>query len=184
MYDPVNNPAHRTPVPKKKFTWGRKKTKPLSTRLRNNVTKKAGKISTGTSSGISRKHTTGASSGIRRRLRSAGGTPEKAIYISDSENVNTPAVTDSHPRRPKMVEPRRSLRVTVQGDLASAMSKAQKRKNDASSSSIGMSLINRFPYSRLTLAQIIDLFIVYQINLGYSEEDRPLIIACIKQMDR
>lgn len=72
----------------------------------------------------------------------------------------------------------------AQVDEGNIMQKAQKRKQGASSSSLGMTLINRFPYSRLIVEQIIRLFQVYQIKLGYSDEDSYTIIDNIKHMDR
>lgn len=47
-----------------------------------------------------------------------------------------------------------------------------------------MPIISRFPYTRLTVDQIISLFQVYQIKLGNCIEDSHLIIHSIRNMDR
>ena len=72
----------------------------------------------------------------------------------------------------------------AQEDQGTIMQKAQKRKQGASSSTTGMALVDRFPYSRLTVDQIIRLFKVYQINLGHSLDDSYTIIDSIQKMPR
>lgn len=73
----------------------------------------------------------------------------------------------------------------VKGDPDSVMNKAQKRKQgEGSSNSTCMTLISSFPYSRLTVEQVINLFQVYQIRLGHSLEDSQTIVSSIQHMDR
>ena len=93
-----------------------------------------------------------------------------------SPTAATPEVPDNNPRR--------SLRFTVKGDNEPILSKAQRRKQDSSSSHTGIQLLNSFPYSRLTVEQIVDLFRVYQISLGNNLDDCRIIIANIQQLDR
>ena len=73
----------------------------------------------------------------------------------------------------------------AKGDTDSVMNKAQKRKQgEGSSNSTGMTLISSFPYSRLTVEQVINIFQVYHIRLGHSLEDSQTIVSSIQHMDR
>lgn len=129
--------------------------------------------------------------GVGLRLRTTqqrlglGSSPDKAIVIPEdppaSLTVTTPMVQDT---KTQEGGPRRSLRVITQGEPASTMTKAVKRKGVNHATPAGIPLINNFPYSRLTLDQIDALFQVYQINLGDTVEDRQLMIAMIQTIDR
>lgn len=69
----------------------------------------------------------------------------------------------------------------------SILTKAKKRaqeKEDSSVSSAGIPLITNFSFNRLTTDQVVDLFRVYQIQLGHNSGDQILMINTIKHMDR
>lgn len=189
-----------TPTPNKPSTRGKKPTTPKPKPF---VMKKIAKVkmSSGKKGAVSSLTTgqenplvspaTGTKTGVGARLRSSRSgpstTPDKAICISDSESpdLHTPAVTDIATIADKNKEPTRSLRMQAKGDEDSIMSKAKKRKaGTGSSSSSGILLISRFPYSRLTIEQIVNIFSVYQIRLGNSVDDSHIIISSIRHMDR
>lgn len=82
---------------------------------------------------------------------------------------------------------RKSLRLQAVGDPSSAMSKAKKRvKNKAAGnrSSSGIPLMNTFPYHRLSLEQVKNLFSIYQIQLGHNADEAAHIIHKIQHQER
>lgn len=67
------------------------------------------------------------------------------------------------------------------------LTKATKRareKGEGSYSASGIPLVNTFPYRRLTNDQVVELFRVYHIQLGSSEQDQMNIIHAIQNMTR
>lgn len=119
-------------------------------------------------------------SGIASRLRSS--IPKTGVDVT----LNTPEVTDA--ATSKKLAARQSLRVQVQGAPTSTMNRVLKRIRDkevgSNSADAGIPLITNFPYLRLTVAQISELFQVYQIRLGSSHSDQLKIIEAIQLMDR
>lgn len=134
--------------------------------------------------------------GVGLRLRTAqhrlelGSSPETAITLpadpeqvtKDSPLLATPPVPDTTSLQ-EQAGPRRSLRVITQGEPASTMTKAVKRKG-AAAPTTGLPLVTNFPYHRLTLDQIESLFQVYQITLGTTVDERKVLITMIQNMDR
>lgn len=118
-----------------------------------------------------------------------GASPDKPILLSDStsdQQIPTPVVPREQASRQFTIT-RKSLRIQVQGGPVDIISKAKKRvreRGEGSSSTSGIPLVNSFPFRRLTLDQIVDLFRVYQIQLGNAEHDHVAIIQAIQQLDR
>lgn len=165
------------------------KTKPKITPV---VMKKKTQVKKPSGQKVANRPDSGGKKGIASRLRSSkagpGFSPATAICISVSSEsqavLDTPVVADIATNTDKNKDLRRSLRMQAQGDADSIMSKARKRKAGEGSSSSGIPLISRFPYFRLTIEQVINLFNVYQIRLGNSVDDSHIIISSIRHMDR
>lgn len=82
---------------------------------------------------------------------------------------------------------RKSLRITVQGGPVSILGRAQKRareRGESSHSTSGIPLVSNFPFRRLSVEQIHDLFSVYHIQLGTNRQDSFHIISAIQQLER
>lgn len=141
-------------------------------------------------------------SGTRQGLRSqnrwptpnrppspTGASPDKPIILSDSssdQQITTPVVPREHSSRQFHIT-RKSLRLQAQGGPVDILSKAKKRVRErgiGSSSNSGIPLVNSFPFRRLTLEQIVELFRVYRIQLGHSNQDQVDIIQAIRSLDR
>lgn len=112
-------------------------------------------------------------------------TPD-VVELSDTSTDYTQADDPSLPHewRYHKEMPRRSFRFQIKHTHTPISKKAQKRKASGSSQSAGNSLFNSFPYDRFTVAQIEQLFLVYNIALGKSDADRPLIVSAIQHMGR
>lgn len=79
------------------------------------------------------------------------------------------------------------MRIHAQGGAGSILGKAKKRareKAEDSTSQTGIPLVINFPFRRLTVEQIDELFQVYHIHLGYTPEDKAEIITALQSMDR
>lgn len=125
---------------------------------------------------------TGNKSGVAVTLKSSTHTQQATsdiILVPDSSyslslTTTTLEVEDTANTAQKITVPRKSFKVQAQIDPSSTMSKAIKRvysKEVRSSSTVGIPLINNFPYNRLTVEQISELFRVYQITLSYCKAD-------------
>lgn len=68
--------------------------------------------------------------------------------------------------------PRRSIRIQVNTTQTSIMKRAQKRKATTSVKNKGNSLLHSYPYTRLPVEQVNDLFRVYQVKLGATPHDK------------
>ncbi|KAF3325449.1 Cellular nucleic acid-binding protein [Carex littledalei] len=82
---------------------------------------------------------------------------------------------------------RKSLRIQAQADPSSTLTKAKKRaiaKDTGSSSHAGMPLIQNYPFHRLTIEQVSELFQVYNIQLGHSADEAKQIISLLQHMNR
>ena len=64
------------------------------------------------------------------------------------------------------------------------LQKRARAREEGSSSQAGIPLLTSFPYRRLTLEQIDQLFQVYGIHLGHSNQDRLDIITAMQTLDR
>lgn len=121
-----------------------------------------------------------------------GATPDKPILLSDSSTAmppdsHTPAISQETHGRRRFPIPRQSLRIQAKGDPTSVLTKAKKRaqeKGEGSSSGNSHTLLKSFLFRRLTISQVVDLFKVYQIQLGINEIDRIQMISAIQIMDR
>lgn len=116
-----------------------------------------------------------------------GASPDKPILITETDIIPTPSITQEHTSRPSFHLPRKSLRIQSQPGPTSVLTKAKKRareKGDSSVTGAGIPLITNFPFNRLTTDQVVDLFRVYQIQLGHNSGDQILLINAIKHMDR
>lgn len=110
-------------------------------------------------------------------------SPAEVIEISDT-SYEGPAKPPLHK---KGISMRKSLRIQAQADPSSTLTKAKKRartKDASSSRNPGMPLIDNFPYNRLTLDQVKDLFSVYKIQLGHNADEASSIIHDIQQLNR
>lgn len=96
--------------------------------------------------------------------------------------VDTPEVTQEW--RYNKTVPRRSFRFQVTHTHTPVLKRAQKRKASGPSKSAGNPLLDKFPYTRLTLDQITHLFQIYNIQLGKNIEERNLLIPAIQSMNR
>lgn len=125
----------------------------------------------------------------RRPQSPTGASPKKPIVLSDSssdQQLPTPTITYETSSR-TMAVGRKSLRIQVQGGPVSILARAQKRareRGEGSTSNSGNPLVNIFPFRRLSLEQIVDLFNVYHIQLGIPGQDSRPIISAIQHMSR
>lgn len=114
--------------------------------------------------------------GSGNRLPARAPSPN-IIEISDTSTdtttvqLDTPAIPhEKQTPRKRVTTLRKSLRIQVQGGSTSVLSKAKKRargRDSGASGSSGMTLIRNFPYSRLTIEQIDDLFISSLSNTAW-----------------
>lgn len=124
-----------------------------------------------------------------QRHSPVGDSPAKPIDISDERELQMVVYTPQVAAEAVRAEPRKSLRLRVQGAPVSVLTKAKKRARtkevgDSSSGSAGIPLITNFPYNRLTIQQIVDLFRVYQIQLGATSQDQHTIIQALRDLGR
>lgn len=109
-------------------------------------------------------------------------TPE-VVDISETSTEYT-VHDDPHAWRYDKNIPRRSFRLHIpHAQTPVLMKRAQKRKASGSSQPEGNPLLHHFPYLRLTLTQIEQLFGVYNIVLGRDTQDREKLISAIQLMD-
>lgn len=124
----------------------------------------------------------------RKPVLSASTSQGKVVFaISDNPiaGVGTPEVNLEEYYRPyTSTIPRRSVRLQVNHTQTPIMKRAQKRKASSSAKYKGNPLLLSYPYNRLTLEQVNDLFRVYQIKLGNTPHEQAVIIAAIKQLGR
>lgn len=107
------------------------------------------------------------------------------ISATPIEYVATPTVKSEQSYRHSIRPiPRRSVRIQVHTTQTPIMKRAQKRKAAGSTRTKGNPLLQSYPYNRLTIEQVNDLFRVYHIKLGTSPHERAVIIAAIKHMGR
>ena len=82
---------------------------------------------------------------------------------------------------------RKSLRIQAQADPSSTLTKAKKRarnKDAGNHSGTGIPLVTNFPYQRLTLEQISNLFRIYKIQLGKDADEATTMIQNIQKLRR
>lgn len=119
-----------------------------------------------------------------------GASPEKPIVLSDSSSdqpIATPAVSQEVSSRRQFLLPRKSLRLQAFNGPTSVLTKAKKRakeRGEGSTTCSGNSLVTSFPYKRLTTSQILELFRVYNIQIGTDSTSSVGIIQAIQQLDR
>lgn len=86
------------------------------------------------------------------------------------------------------IQPRKSVRILSQeGYAVSVLARATARvqsKYNLRSTSKGISLLNRFPYNRMTHNEVAALFQAYNIKLGCGDLDAPTIVTALKELDR
>lgn len=119
-----------------------------------------------------------------------GTSPETPIVLSDSSSdqpIATPAVSQEVSSRRQFLLPRKSLRLQAFVGPTSVLTKAKKRakeRGEGSTTCSGNSLVNSFPYKRLTTSQVLELFRVYNIQIGTYSTSSVGIIQAIQQLDR
>lgn len=144
-------------------------------------------------------------SGTRRGLRSlspkwpspsrppspTGASLDKPIILTDesapAQDIVTPTVPEPTNRRLFLL-PRKSLRIQAQVGPETVLTKAKKRAREngegSSSTNTGNPLVINFPFRRLTIEQVVELFKVYHIQIGSNDETRVQLISAIQHMDR
>lgn len=125
----------------------------------------------------------------RRPPSPTGASPDKPITLSDasSEQLATPTIQDTASRRNRLRLTRQSLRIQAQGGVGSILGKAKKRiraKGEGSTTQTSIPLVTSFPFRRLTIEQIDELFQIYHIHLGHHPKDKATIITTLQTMDR
>lgn len=106
------------------------------------------------------------------------------IEISDTSTEYPPDPPFANEWRYNPSVPRRSFRVQMQHTHTPILQRAQKRKTTGNSKPAGNPLLHHFPYTRLTVEQIIQLFQVYNITLGRNPQERELLILAIQKLNR
>lgn len=85
------------------------------------------------------------------------------------------------------MDQRKSLRFKLPGGATSVLSKATARlkgKDKGTSSGTGTTLVDTFPFLRLSIEEIEQLFQVYGIHLGSTHISSTEIITALQSMDR
>lgn len=112
--------------------------------------------------------------------------------VQKNPGLSTPAVplepgSARGKKRAWPMDQRKSLRYKLPGGSTSVLTRAQARlkgKEKGTSSGTGTALLDTFPFLRLSIEEIEQLFQVYGIHLGSAYISSTEIITALQSMDR